>query len=415
MTSRAASAAERAGAAAVHLLDRLQRKARVPLGIHLQIADRCNHACKHCYQLHGNKGELPLPGWLRVLDNFARDGVLFLTVSGGEATLRPDLLEILGAARDRGFAVRLFTNAFLIDEALADRLAAQHLLAIHVSLYSHLEHEHDAVTGVTGSWKRTTNAVRMLTDRGVHVTLKHVSMKGCSSTGADMEQEAARLGALLETGAMILAREDGALCSCSEMHDAGGVAAIAQSLHTEPRVNEHPCAMCRSSLAVMPNGDIVPCTALHHRLGNGLNDSLCSIASSEEYAFLGSLTWDDVHGCRDCELQDLCGRCHADALLQTGDLLGPCESACRLAVARFAAQHPGNREVRAPGPYRVSLFGLVQADDVLMASDHETRRKFAWIHPGVPARGMLARRRPAKLDAGREVGWDQKHLGRRIA
>ena len=106
------------------LLRSLSLRGGRPMGVHLQVADRCNHSCHHCYQVQGEKGELSFDQLCRIIDGIADAGVFTLNVSGGEATLRPDLLDILRYARGRGFAVRLFTNAFLIDEAYADALAA---------------------------------------------------------------------------------------------------------------------------------------------------------------------------------------------------------------------------------------------------------------------------------------------------
>ena len=50
--------------------------------MHLQVADRCNHACKHCYQVQGEKGELSLDELKAVIDDLASAGLMLLNVSG---------------------------------------------------------------------------------------------------------------------------------------------------------------------------------------------------------------------------------------------------------------------------------------------------------------------------------------------
>ncbi len=77
-----------------------------PAGAQMLVSDRCNHACAHCcYQVHGRKGEMTLAEIEGVFDDLARQGVLFLSLSGGEASLRPDLPAILAAARRHHFAI----------------------------------------------------------------------------------------------------------------------------------------------------------------------------------------------------------------------------------------------------------------------------------------------------------------------
>ncbi|MBP6835429.1 MAG: radical SAM protein, partial [Deltaproteobacteria bacterium] len=165
-----------------------------PMGVHLQVADRCNHACHHCYQVQGEKGELTLEQLRSVIDGIADAGVFTLNVSGGEATLRPDLFDILRYARGKGFALRLYTNGFLIDEAYADELARIGLLEVHVSLYSSVAEEHDAVTRVPRSFERTVAAVTALRERGVRVVLKTPATTLSVEGARSVEAIALRLG-----------------------------------------------------------------------------------------------------------------------------------------------------------------------------------------------------------------------------
>ena len=84
-----------------------QRVGGMPHAAFIQLSDRCNHACEHCYQVHGKRGELETAEVKALLDDLAASGVLFVTFSGGEVTLRPDLLQLIEYARSLRFAVRL--------------------------------------------------------------------------------------------------------------------------------------------------------------------------------------------------------------------------------------------------------------------------------------------------------------------
>ena len=88
----------------------------IPLGVQLDLTYRCNERCVHCYLDHDDHGELSLAEILGLLDQLADAGVFFLTISGGEIFLRPDLFDILAHARRLLFAVKIKTNAILIRQ-----------------------------------------------------------------------------------------------------------------------------------------------------------------------------------------------------------------------------------------------------------------------------------------------------------
>src|ERR1700704_5188953 len=86
----------------------------IPISVHFDLTYRCNERCVHCYLDHDNHGELTTAECIAVMEDLARAGTLFLTFSGGEIFLRPDLYEILAAARRLHFDISLKTNALLV-------------------------------------------------------------------------------------------------------------------------------------------------------------------------------------------------------------------------------------------------------------------------------------------------------------
>jgi MoaA/NifB/PqqE/SkfB family radical SAM enzyme len=125
-----------------------------PIWLHLLVADRCNHTCLHCYQVQGLKGELSREQIEALLREFRATGGFVVSFSGGEATLRDDLIPLLSYAHELGLATVLYTNGFSMTEELANAIAACHVWRVDVSIYSHRAGEHDAVTRVPGSWDR---------------------------------------------------------------------------------------------------------------------------------------------------------------------------------------------------------------------------------------------------------------------
>lgn len=319
-------------------------RADAPLAAHVQISDVCNHRCAHCYQVQERKIELSTAEWVVVLDRLAEAGVLLLNISGGEATLRPDLITILRHARLRNFAVRLFTNGYRVDDELADQFAALHLLSVEISIYSHLAEEHDRLTGVPGSWEHATGAIRRLRARGVHCTAKWVITSFCSSSFAEMRQFVGGLGATLRESMSIAAREDGdtsttRMCMLSADRLATYLAQGEEISRPsrEEKLEQHVCGACRSLVEVGPDGQYRICPALPQALGDARTDGV-EVATGSAFARgVAGLRWKDLDECSRCALLPWCARCHGDAVLHCGSMLAPYETACRLARASYSA------------------------------------------------------------------------------
>jgi radical SAM protein with 4Fe4S-binding SPASM domain len=137
------------------------------------------------------------------------------------------------------------------------------------------------------------------------------------------------------------------------------------AVSTEHRLASAPCKVCATSVAIMPNGEVRPCTDTIVPLGNLTRTKFREIyRNNSAVDAIRDLRWRDVHGCRDCDLVLACHRCHASALHEAGDYLGPYATACSFARARYAAA-VGGATVLAPedgvqssrdpmlGPYRI--------------------------------------------------------------
>jgi radical SAM protein with 4Fe4S-binding SPASM domain len=385
------------------LIQRLASNAGIPSGAHLQVADRCNHACQHCYQVQGRKGEMSLDEVKVVLDDLAASGVMLLNVSGGEATLRPDLLDILRHARARGFAIRLFTNGYTMNAELAQELHKIGLLGVDVSVYSDDPAQHDEVTQVPGSHARTLAGVRAMVAAGLRVHLKVPTTAASPDAGARVKRLAAEFGPTvsvtiafditpMETGDMSSRRM---LAPPEDLVAAGVMRPWSPDEEPDPAstLDQPTCGACKDGIAVLSNGDLRPCTDIVAPLGNLLKQRFLDLYRNPGPQLVRSLTWAHVHGCRDCDLRNGCERCHAHAANESGDLLGPYPSACRSALARyggsvgslsFAPPAEGCEPDRSPsfGPFRILAPGLLQPiPDVLFPRDIELREQFSWVKP----------------------------------
>jgi radical SAM protein with 4Fe4S-binding SPASM domain len=151
--------------------------------IDIELTERCNNSCIHCYinlpenDSNAKNSELSTDQLKDVLDQSAALGALSVRFSGGEPLLRKDFTEIYIHARKLGMKVKLFTNARLITDELADLFVALPLLnKIEISVYGMHRASYEAVTRVKGSYDEFRKGVARLLDRGIPIILKFVPL-----------------------------------------------------------------------------------------------------------------------------------------------------------------------------------------------------------------------------------------------
>jgi len=130
----------------------------------------CTANCKGCRsrtELHRSKRieeSLSVDHWRTVLRDARSLGLKEVTISGGEPTLYPHLMELIDVGKKTGLFVRLNTNGSRITEAFAEDLLAAGLDAVSISIYSHTPEIHDAFRRQKGLWNKAVQAVRIFAE-----------------------------------------------------------------------------------------------------------------------------------------------------------------------------------------------------------------------------------------------------------
>lgn len=134
----------------------------------IELTQRCNHDCLHCYNVWKNAapypmGELDTADTLRNIGKFLDEsGAHLVSLSGGEPLLRDDFFEILRFLNQRGVAVNLITNGSLLDEAMVAQLVPDRISLFELPLLSARRDIHDRMSGAAGAFDRVTLAIAEL-------------------------------------------------------------------------------------------------------------------------------------------------------------------------------------------------------------------------------------------------------------
>jgi PqqA peptide cyclase len=96
-----------------------------PLALIAELTHRCPLHCVYCsnpLELTQRAAELSTDDWSHVFQEAAALGVLQVDFTGGEPLTRPDILELIRAARAAGLYVNLITSGMPLDEARLEAL-----------------------------------------------------------------------------------------------------------------------------------------------------------------------------------------------------------------------------------------------------------------------------------------------------
>jgi len=344
------------------LISRTVEKHR-PLSVHFDLTYRCNERCVHCYLDHDDHGELTTAECLKVLDDLARSGALFLTFSGGEIFLRPDLYEILAAARGLHFDITLKTNALLVTPERAARLREFGVRRVQISVYSDIPAVHDAITKVPGSLQRTLAAIPILLEHGLQVKLacplmqeNLMAYRGVMALAEKlgipyildltitpmMDGSGGPLAHRASVSSLLPVLQDPLLHACKPQPGAQAAGAVnapppafgsAVSSGIESLAYEDlPCSAGHNSCYISPYGDVFPCVQLPQAAGNLRREKFDEIwYHAPQLERLRAIRESQLPICSRCEIRSYCERCPGLALMEGGDMLGAYERACALA------------------------------------------------------------------------------------
>jgi len=134
--------------------------------LELQITNRCNLQCRHCYIPEGSHQDLSIKQIQKVFEEFEEIQGLRLLLSGGEPLLHPHFWEFNNALRNYAFRSVLLSNGTLINEEVVKRL---HVHEVQISLDG-MKEGHESLRG-KGTFEKTMRAIDHLQGANIRVSV----------------------------------------------------------------------------------------------------------------------------------------------------------------------------------------------------------------------------------------------------
>jgi len=362
---------------------------RIPIGGSLELTQRCNNRCVHCYNnlAAGDKAalknELSLDEHCRIIDEIAGFGCLWILLTGGEILLRKDFLDIYTRAKQKGLLITLFTNGTLVTPDIADYLAQLPPFSIEITLYGNTRKTYESISGIPGSYDRCLNGIRLLMERNLPLKLKTMAIAQNKHEIFDMKrfvEEELELD--FKFDAMVNPRRD---CSQSPLEvRLSPQAIVALDLEDPDRVAEwkqfaarsnrsvldpekvdklYKCGGGEKSFAIDPFGRLSACVLS----GNTYDLRKGSFKEGwENYLFsLRQKKITRTTKCSNCRIRSMCGMCPANSELECRDAEAPVDFLCEVAHLRAyvlgldIAPH-GDCEYCPGGSKYNNLMGIVE-------------------------------------------------------
>ena len=270
----------------------------------------CNQKCLHCYaagQPMGETPELSTEQWKTALALLRKANIPQVTFTGGEPTLRSDLVELVQAAA--WFVTRLNTNGRLLTPELCAGLYEASLDSVQVTLYSAEGNIHNQLVGTNG-FNDTVQGIRHAVEAGLIVSVntplcslnthyaetlrfahslgvRYATCSGLIPSGSACGQES-RATALTPEQLTDVLRQ--AVDTAEELGmelDFTSPGWLEEETLRSLGLNLIPsCGACLSNMAVTPDGKVVPCQSWlsDEPLGDLLHDDWADIWNSPRCA-----------------------------------------------------------------------------------------------------------------------------------
>lgn len=317
----------------------------LPVLSEVAVTYRCNAACTFCYagcnctvNPVGNDKEMTLDEVKRVLDRIVREAkVPSVSFTGGEATLRPELPEMIRYARSLDMRVNLITNGIRASSRdLVDQLVAVGLHSAQVSVEGTTAPVHEAVTRIRGSYEKVIQAVKNFRDAGITVhtntTILRTNLHDVKNFPRFVKEELGldtfSMNLVIPTGsAPVVSEQSGELhVKYSEVGPyLEDILVRSRALGVEfmwysptPMCIFNPvthgmgnkgCSACDGLVSVGSDGEVIPCASFDEPVGNLLDRSFDDVWGSEKAtAFRNKFMAHDI--CKSCDNFHICnGAC----------------------------------------------------------------------------------------------------------
>ncbi len=300
-----------------------------PYRMDLALTYRCNNHCPHCYVARSTDyPEMDTAAWKEVLERVWAAGIPHVCFTGGEATLRQDLVELVAHAEGLGLVTGLLTNGRRLgDPTYVQALVEAGLDHVQITVESADPAVHDRMVAAPGAWQETVAGVRNAVAAGLYATTNTTLTRENAATIGETIALIARLGVpTFACNSLIYAgrgarvgtgfREGELVPLLERVRQAAAAHSLRLIWYTPTQycafsplqleLGVKACTAALYNMCVEPDGAVIPCQSYYQPLGNILRDPWETIWNHELARSLRERRYVPAK-CRECPELPLCG------------------------------------------------------------------------------------------------------------
>lgn len=325
-------------------------QSRKPNICQFELTFGCALHCKHCYSDCYNKAryikkELNTKEVKFILDKVYNRGMLWLCFTGGDPLTREDFLELYAYAKDKGFIISVFTNAYSMNKKIAKHLRNNPLFVIEMTLNAVTEDLYEKISGVKGSFAKIMRGINLILKANLPLKIKTQVTKDNFRELPQLKKFVQSLGLKFRPSVFLHSRLNRDLVpanlriSPQEVLSLNGNKKLSvddcDSLTNHERCpTNHELFRCAiaggDGIHIDPYGNIVPCNCIREPKVNLLKEDIKE-AQKNILNWVRTRHFTNHSQCQACSLRNICYNCPGKALLETGNLEGKINWHCDLA------------------------------------------------------------------------------------
>lgn len=307
---------------------------------------RCQYCCTGCYNDKTYiKKELSTEDVKRILDKIYDFGIIWLCFSGGDPLTRKGFLDIYSYAKEKGFIIIIFTNAYSMTREIAAYLKSSPPFVIEITLNAVEEDSYEKISQVKGSFSKTMKGIDMILGARLPLKIKTQVAKDNLEELPAIKNYVEGLGLKFRRNAFLNAGLNGDPAPYNSRispEEVLGLSGIKSPLLDDCKESSYhvsrngyqalfSCAITGGDGVIIdPYGNTFPCNCIREPKVNLLKTDIekarCKIL---DWVRTKNLAGDSK--CRVCPIRRLCYNCPGKALLEKGSLSEVVDWHCELA------------------------------------------------------------------------------------
>jgi MoaA/NifB/PqqE/SkfB family radical SAM enzyme len=296
-------------------------KTNTPVLGEFELTSRCNFNCKMCY-VHQETKELTTEEWKILFEEAVNQGLMFALLTGGEAMLRNDFVELYEYLFDLGVKITVFSNGSIISEEIIKAFSKRPPELVAMTIYGATAKTYKKIARKTSGLERLTEGIEKLQEHYINISLRTLPLRDIYLELDDIISFAKERNIILSY-VNYLANDNNEFIDQNRLNPDELIDfqnRIKEAFHLSEAEQiacedcTYDCAALTSGYYINHIGEMQPCALAYTPKKSVLNEDFLSVFHSlgKEMKRLNN-----KKTCKKCKLHSDCPICYAKRLYET--------------------------------------------------------------------------------------------------